>query len=125
MSDRLTHLVVAASGLPLVVRWQFQQRIRHPSNGRPSEKPRRGWRGMHGLTSEEADDVADSVLKGQRLPDERLRAAAADVAEILLRPGRPRDPRTRRILTGPDRRRRVRGALALNSELSPQVDGAS
>lgn len=100
MSGRLIILGVVAAGLPLSVWWLTQQRIRYPWNGRPSENPRRGWMSRHELSSDEAHDVADAVLNGERLPDGRLRAAAADWAEVLLRPGRPRSPRTRRLLIG-------------------------
>jgi hypothetical protein len=100
VGDGLIILAVMAAGLPLYVWWVLQKRIRYPWNGRPSENPRRGWRSKHGLSTDEADDVADSVLKGEWLPDERRRAAAADWAEILLRPGRPWNPRARRLLSG-------------------------
>ena len=91
---------MVAAGLPLVIWWLSQQRIRYPWNGRPSENPRRGWMSRHGLSADEAEDVAHAVISGERLPDGRLRDAAADWAEILLRPGRPRNPRVRRLLAG-------------------------
>lgn len=100
MSERLIVLVAAASGLPLVVWWLVQRRIRHPWNGRPSENPRGAWMRRHGLSAGEADQVARAVIHGEELSDGRLRDAAADWAAILLRPGRPRDPRIRRILNG-------------------------
>jgi hypothetical protein len=100
VSERLIILGVAASGLPLVVWWLVQHRIRYPWNGRPSEDPRRDWMRRQGLSADEAKTVADAVVQGEELPDGHLRDAAADWAEVLLRPGRPRDPRTRRILNG-------------------------
>ena len=100
MSERLITVLVSASGLPLFLWWLVQHRIRHPWRGRPSENPRGDWMRRHRLSADEADEVTRDVVAGEALPDGHLRDAAVDWAEILLRTGRPRDPRIRRVLNG-------------------------
>jgi hypothetical protein len=100
VSNQVIALVLIACGVPLYIWWLLQQRIRYPWRGRPSESPRREWLRRHDLTADEADEVASAVVDGRALADGRLRNAAAEWAEILLRTGRPHDPRIRRLLTG-------------------------
>lgn len=101
MTAPLVAVLVIAVGLPLLAWWV----ARRPywSRLRPGAEPD-AWRDLvrrHGLSAGEAARIAEDVPRGRRLPDPRLRRAAADWARQLLEQEQfrsPRNPRTRGVV---------------------------
>jgi hypothetical protein len=54
----------------------------------------------HALSTGEAVRISRAVARGEELTGPRLRAAAVEWAEVLLRPVGPRTPRRKRLLNG-------------------------
>jgi hypothetical protein len=93
-------VAVIAIGLPLLAFWvgarPFWSRLR------PGREPDLwgDWMRRHRLSGREAEQVASAVARGQQVADQRLRAAAADLASITLdREAWPRRPVVRGTVT--------------------------
>jgi hypothetical protein len=97
----LIAVLVIAVGLPLLAWWvarrPYWSRLRPGADRDP-------WRHLvrrHGLSAGEAARIAAEVPRGSRLPDPRLRRAAAEWARELLEQEQvplPRNPRTRGVV---------------------------
>lgn len=66
----------------------------------PEEQIREEWVRRHALTSDEVLEVVQAVRRGVLLPDARLRAAAAEWAQVLLSPVPSVSVRARRVWFG-------------------------
>ncbi|WP_448609250.1 hypothetical protein [Geodermatophilus sp. URMC 60] len=101
MTAPLIAVLVIAVGLPLLA-WCVARRP-YWSRLRPGAEPD-PWRDLvrrHGLSPGEAARIAADVPRGVRLPDPRLRRAAAEWARDLLAQEQvrlPRNPRTRGVV---------------------------
>ncbi len=84
MTAAVVSIVLLLVGLPLLASWlggrRFWSRLRPGRGPDPWGDLVRG----HGLTAGEAARVQTAVSRGQRLDDERLRRAAADLAGSAL-----------------------------------------